>query len=807
MDIEWKPRFIVLPWVFVCAVVLPRADPADAPLLEHDVLPILTRNCMGCHGGLHQRGGLDLRTLPAMLKGGESGPAIEPGSAEKSELWRRIASNEMPAGDDREKLSVRDRSVIKSWIDAGIPTVSERQSNADPLLAADRPHSPADVAAAIDQQIDAFLAAAKMQPAAVTDDAEFLRRVTLDLTGCVPTATQAAQFLDSRDSHRRKKLIDRLLETQAFGAQFGRTWREWVCPPELPSTGNAGDQPHRQAKEFGNWLGRKVFAGQPWDRITRDILTARGEIEANPQIIFFALVGQDSRTTADGSARAAASLFMGVQLQCARCHDDPYRDWSQQEHWSLAAFFARSQGDFKKVEVGKGPSELAGEITIPESAFRNAGTIVPAAFPDGESLAETQIDDLRSPFVDWLVDKSNPFFARAFANRIWFYLFSRGIVHPVDDLRDLNPPSHPGLMSLLAGEFVASDYDIRHLFRCICNSQAYQRSSRIEPEIDELARDALTTAFGRMPLRVMTADMLYDSLRLAYGDSGLDLRTQIKHTTVGMSAAVADPYLEFQRRFGTNEEDTTDFTHGVAQMLTMINHPRLLAGSQALDAEFFPEYLKLPSIESRRNEDLFPAVRTRYVRFTVEKAEEQPCLDELEVHAPGRDLNLALASTGAVASASSVLPGYDIHQVSHLNDGKHGNAHSWVSNEDGSGWAQIRLPSVAEVSRVVWGRDREGKYQDRLAQQYRIEVSMDGQNWKRVSDSSRRNGSSPVTPASIARPEQVIEWLYLSTLSRRPTREEAVEALEYARRSTDRRTSLGGVLWMLVNRSEYILVR
>ena len=266
---------------------------------------------------------------------------------------------------------------------------------------------------------------------------------------------------------------------------------------------------------------------------------------------------------------------------------------------------------------------------------------------------------------------------------MWFYLFSRGIVNPIDDFRELNPPSHPALIKLLANEFAASGYSAKHLFRCVCNSQAYQRTSWIDPATDERMRGALTTAFGRMPLRVMTADRLYDSLRLAYGDSNLDLRTSVKHTTVGESAAVADPHLEFQRRFGTNEEDATDFTHGVAQMLTMLNHPRLLAGSQALDAIYFPSFLRLPPVDPRRNEDSFPPVKAQ--------PDNKP----------------------------------DPSQVA-------------------------LLPS------------------------------------KQV---------------------QAIEWLYLSTLSRRPTEEEVAEAMKYVEQMSDGRAALNGMLWMLVNRSEYMFVR
>ena len=396
-------------------------------------------------------------------------------------------------------------------------------------------------------------------------------------------------------------------------------------------------------------MGKKFAAGESWDRITRDILTAQGEIKNNPQVIFYGLVGQGGKTAPDGTARAVASIFMGVQLQCAQCHDDPYRDWSQQEHWALAAFFGRFEGDFEKIEVGKGPSKQPGEITIPSSSFRNVGATVPAAFLRGNVLQAKDGKDLRVPLVEWLTAKDNPYFARAFANRLWFQLFSRGIVNPVDDFRVLNPPSHPGLMKLLAGEFAASGYDIKHLVRCICHSQAYQRTSWVDPGTDDFVRDALTTAFGRMPMRVMTADMLYDSLKLAYGESELDLRSGGKVNTTGMAATVGDAYLEFQRRFGTNEEDSTDFTHGIAQMLTMINHPRLRAGSKALD-----KFLK---------------------------------------------------------------------------------------------------------------------------------------------------NSSDASPA------QVIEWLYLNTLSRRPTDEESSEATEYVGQVPDVAEAYSGVLWMLVNRSEYILIR
>jgi len=570
---------IVLPTLLLASPVLGHAQES---LLERDVLPILTKQCLGCHGGLRQKGGLDMRTIPLMLKGGKTGPALKAGDVNASEMWKRIAADEMPPGE--KKLSATEKNHIKQWIAANLPTVAERQKNDDTLLSANQKHTPNEVAAAIDRHLNHGLASAKRKAAPLSDDAEFLRRVYLDLTGRVPTAEQAVAFLDSKDAAKRTKLIDSLLASPQFGEQLGRTWRDWICPPELPSDGNGGAQPHKEAQNLGKWIGERFAAGDAWDKITRDILTVDGEINKKPQVNFFGLVGDGGKLTPDGSARAVASLFMGVQMQCAQCHDDPYRDWAQRDHWALAAFFSKINGGFNKVSESTSTKNST-QITIPKSAFKNSGTNVQAAFLGGKTFVLNKDEALRPHLVDWLTAKDNPYFARSFANRTWFYFFARGIVNPVDDFRALNPPTHPGLMKLLASEFAASGFDVKHLIRCICNSDAYQRTSRVPKEMDEQDVAALTAAYGRMPLRVMTADVLYDSLKQAYGDPKLDLRAvDAKDNIAGQSAPIADAYLEFLRRFGTNKEDATDFTHGIPQMLTMINHPRLLSGSKALDS-------------------------------------------------------------------------------------------------------------------------------------------------------------------------------------------------------------------------------
>lgn len=619
-----RNRFRILPIGQAIMVLIPllagASTSAAEPSFERDVLPILQRHCLGCHGGLRQKGELDLRTIPAMLKGGESGPAVKSGDLDHSEMWKKVSIDEMPNGN--KKVPADEKDVLKRWIVAGLPVASQSKVDADLLLDSAAKHEPQQVASTIDRHIHAPLATDKIPLAKRSDDAEFLRRVYLDLIGCTPTAAQASAFLDSTDADKRAKLIDELLASPQFGEQFGRTWRDWICPPELPSDANGGKQPHNEAQNLGKWIAARVNAKEPWDKIVAQIVAVEGEIKSQPQLIFHGLVGEGGKITPDGSARAVASLFMGVQLQCAQCHDDPYRTWSQKEHWELAAFFSKTSGDFGKISEARNSQPTS--IVIPKTAFLNSGkSIVAAIWNSDEKPASGQAP--RAKLVDWLTAKHNPYFAKAFANRVWFYFFARGIVHPVDDLRELNPPSHPGLLKLLANEFTASRYDIRHLVRCVCLSEAYQRTSRVDPSLrDDDAKKQLA-AFARMPLRVISADVLYDSLKLAYGDSRLDLRgfDPKAGNANGESAPVGDPYLEFSRRFCTNEDDATDFTHGIPQLLTMLNHPRLVAGSKSLD-----DYLKTKPLRPEIVEWLYLATLSR--RPTSEEADE--ALAYLEKH-------------------------------------------------------------------------------------------------------------------------------------------------------------------------------
>jgi len=453
----------------------------------------------------------------------------------------------------------------------------------------------AEIARKIDVQIGKTLKGSPPR----ADDSEFLRRAYLDITGRIPTAAQTTAFLNSKESDKRAKLIDGLLASPNYGEQFGRAWRDWIAPAELPSEGNGGNQPILATQNLGKWFAQRFNEGEGWDVIVRKLLTADGPLKEQPQGLFFSLAGDDTgKPSPAGAARTVATLFLGMQFQCAECHNDPFKHYKQSDYWGLAAFFRNvswkfngryfdfvSEGNITapggKVGQPAKDSAPSGSITIPKAALKNAGTMIPGKFPEGASLAAEAGQPLRAVLATWITARENPFFARAFVNRTWSYFFARGIVHPIDDMRDENPPSHPELLQLLTDEFLASDFDVKHLVKCITNTTAYQRSSRPGKQDAPNA----VAVFARMPVKVMSADALYDSLRLAFADPTLDLRNYDPKEAqrFGESSPVGTAYDEFAKLFVTNEEDATDFTHGIPQLLALMNHPRLRTGGMTVE--------------------------------------------------------------------------------------------------------------------------------------------------------------------------------------------------------------------------------
>jgi hypothetical protein len=494
------------------------AEPPKAPGFEADVLPVLNAHCLQCHGGVHQKNGLDLRTLAAVLKGGKAGPAVLPGKPDDSPLWQKLARDEMPKTDN--KVSDANKKVIREWIASGAAGTERKVARV-----VDRPAGkPADVARLIDKAIDARLRAEKVPASPAAGDAEFLRRVSLDVTGKPPTGPRAAAFLADTDPHKREKLVESLLASPDYGGHLGERWVNQFY------LGTVNQRPPDPAP-FKTWLAKGLNDGRGWDALVRDVVTATGPVSDAPQGLFFYYNGDMNGQFAPKIlAGNIGQVFLGVQLQCAECHDHPFGTWKQTDFWAVASFFAQTarmetaenkntpgvkDRHTEPPKPGKKPQPPLKEIAIGipnDGEARNGGKKVPAAFPDGRRVEADPTKGHRTPFAEWLTARDNRLFARATVNRFWAHFFGRGFVNPLNDFGDHNAPSHPELLDLLADEFVASDFDVRHLVRCICLSGAYQRSGRAAGGNDRPGAEAL---FARMAPKVLTPEQLYDALCVA----------------------------------------------------------------------------------------------------------------------------------------------------------------------------------------------------------------------------------------------------------------------------------------------------
>ena len=414
------------------------------------------------------------------------------------------------------------------------------------------------LAALIDQHVESRLSDEDVQPAPSADDAEFLRRIHLDLHGLIPTREQAATFLADTDEGKRARLVDALLASPRYGEHLADIWQAYLMSPL------ADDQPSR-AERLRHWLA-KEFNASTWDRIATGLLTATGKMEENPAVTYL-IEGRLPRSVPD-LTDLTSRYFMGVRLNCAQCHDHPFVNWKQQDFWGMAAFFAQVQtpGRAKQVyQLG-----VVDDPRLTLSVLREAGMIdgfMPRAptFLGGEEMAAGKGPG-RAALATWLTSPQNPYFARAMVNRTWWRLFGRGIVQPVDDMHERNAPTHPELLELLARRFAESGFDLKFLTRAIVLSRAYQRTSRpgessSQPAV-AAAAERQAALFGRMSIKVLSAGQLYDSLETTFGPPaktpGLDARQGARR--------------EFTQFFGEDgDPDPTAYRRGIPHLLRLMN--------------------------------------------------------------------------------------------------------------------------------------------------------------------------------------------------------------------------------------------
>jgi hypothetical protein len=403
--------------------------------------------------------------------------------------------------------------------------------------------NPSEMAARIDKRLETRWRADKIQPAPRAADAEFLRRASLDITGRIPRPADIHTFLPDTSAAKRRQLIDWLLDDPRFSIYFANLWRAEL----LPETASNREAAIFQAG-FESWLRKRFRAGVGYDKLVRELLTTPIAVEgrdaepvlrdperSNP-LAFFAV--KDARP--ENLAAVVSRSFLGIRLECAQCHNHPFAKWTQEQFWSQAAFFAGIQKQGKALFAPLTEAALRHEVVPPGSRKPRQ-----AEFLDG-GIPQWSAD--RTPRVllaAWITAPDNPYFARATVNRMWGHFFGVGLVEPVDDFRDDNPPSDPELLDDLARAFVASGYDLGYLIRAICLSQAYQRTSART----HVSQDA-TRLPARMPVKALTGEQFFDSLALATGyrtdqDKGAARRQFL--TRFALAGSVSEPETSVQQ--------------------------------------------------------------------------------------------------------------------------------------------------------------------------------------------------------------------------------------------------------------------
>ena len=352
----------------------------------------------------------------------------------------------------------------------------------------------------IDEKLIAKWRDLGLTPSPLCSDDEFFRRIHLDTIGTLPAPADIKAFLADPSPDKRQKAIDRVLERPEFVDYWALKWGDLLRI-------NRDLMQDKGMWSFHNWVRAALRDRRPVDEMVRDIITAEGSTFTEGPANFY----QTSRVPTDW-AETTAQVFLGVRVQCAKCHHHPFEKWSQDDYYGLTAFFVRL-GTKNSQEFGLFGRETViylkptGEQTHP----RKGGVVKPRAL-DGPVTDDPF--DRRRKLAEWITARDNPYFARNFVNRFWGYYMGRGLVEPLDDLRATNPATNPELLDALAKDFAEHQFDLKHLLRTIMNSRAYQLSSTAT---DGNRADANNVHHTRYTVRRLTAEQLADAIDFATG--------------------------------------------------------------------------------------------------------------------------------------------------------------------------------------------------------------------------------------------------------------------------------------------------
>jgi Protein of unknown function (DUF1549)/Protein of unknown function (DUF1553) len=513
--------------------------------------------------------------------------------------------------------------------------------------------------AGLDPMLEALWREAKVRPAAPADDGAFLRRVSLDLIGRIPTLTETKAFLGDAGPDRRSRLVDRLLGSHEFAEHWGDLYADLLFGQERKAA--------KLEKQYDpqSWLVKAFEDNRGYDKIARELITATGDLRSNGAVAFIT-----ARARGGGGPEAvtgaAARVFLGLQIQCAQCHDHPYdKRWKQEDFYGLVAYFARTKpknekitGDLREMSMMMDGEETA--AATPKKKAKSMKTFVLVDVRRGEARMHrphSEEDELVSPrFLGRDIAPhgdetrretlarailSSDLFPKAMVSRTWAQLFGAGLVEPWDDLGGEGDARHPRVLVELARDFVASGYDVKRLLRTIILSTAYARSSA--------GSDEGVATFAQAGVRPLSPEQLFRSLVSVTGAEEIGKRRRDPERT---EKRLLQAFREYQFVFGDDEmAEANRFDGSVPQSLLLMNGELTNGGTRADEGGVLAQVLAGSADPAARLDDLYLAAYAR--RPTAE--ERAPLLEYLRGHRNGRaayeDIFFALiTSTEAITN-------------------------------------------------------------------------------------------------------------------------------------------------------------
>ena len=370
-----------------------------------------------------------------------------------------VSAIEIDAATAVAKVRRRGRHIILArYLTEVVPIEFITPLNEVPI--SDETHTSLESAGtSIDGEILKLLSTLRLPVSPAANDATFLRRVTLDLTGRLPAPDAVTAFLADSDAHKRETLVDALLDSDEFNGYWTLQLAKLL---RIHSKGGNT----QGAFAYHQWLAQQIRERVGYDQIARSVILATGDSHEVGPVNFYRTVN-----SAGEQAEFMSELFMGARLRCANCHNHPLDKWTQDDYHGLAAIFAKIEANGQVIKV-----KPSGEVIHPATREKAVPRI------PGDRFLPTDVTDGRLELVDWLTGMGNPYFAKAIVNRLWKAMMGRGLVEPVDDFRSTNPATHPELLTALADDFVAHDYDLRRTLKRIALSTAYARSANTLPQ-------------------------------------------------------------------------------------------------------------------------------------------------------------------------------------------------------------------------------------------------------------------------------------------------------------------------------------